>query len=94
MTLTTGGDGHSDQGKNRLGELLMEVRAILSQKADLTEVDDAFTMGVVDESSAPAPVYYKPKSHTTALDRAVKRKHKNRDRRNVWKVFIIPSHSS
>jgi len=85
------GDGKHGHGKNRLGHLLMEVRDYLAANLDASdessekENDDADNVAV-DEASAPVQgPPFKLKSHTTALDRAIKRKHKNRDRRNVWK---------
>jgi len=91
------GDGKKGFGKNRLGHLLMEVRELMASNlfapkkietdSEATEADEK------DEASppplvVPAPVSSAPvkaKSHTTAMDRAIKRKNKNRGRRNVWK---------
>jgi hypothetical protein len=83
------GDGKHGHGRNRLGHLLMEVRDYLAAALD-TDASEKETETDVDKvEEVPEPVQQGPpvklKSHTTALDRAIKRKHKNRDRRNVWK---------
>jgi len=74
------GDGRNRRGQNRLGTLLTELRSSLFAASDPNAVN-----ATNSSSSGVSPNTFKQKSHTTAMDRAIKKKTRNRDRRNVWK---------